>query len=120
MPERRDLPPLPLPPPCQQSEGVSCPGQAPVCGRQEGTASAALDAARRGDARGRAGRRCGAVPQSAAEAVFRLSHLAGEDNAGSEAEEDEVGGTIPPRLRAFNQAQKTWRGIKICCGRPQN
>ena len=45
-----------------------------------------------------------------------VSFAAGEDEAGPEGgeteEEDRVGGTIPPRLRAFKKRQKNWRAIK--------
>ena len=113
VPERRDLPPLPLPPRVNSQKEYPVPAKRLfVEDRRE---PPPLPLMPRGEEMLVGGPGEDAAPFHRVrpdEAVFRLSHLAGEDNAGSEAEEDRVGGTIPPRLRAFNQAQKTWRGIK--------
>ena len=114
VPERRDLPPLPLPPKVNSQKEY--PVQAkrlfvednredpplPIIPRgEEAFADAATDDAPEFHH---------ARPD---EAVFRLSHLAGEEGADPVAgDEDRVGGLIPPRLRSFRHMQKSWGDIK--------
>ena len=117
VPERRDLPPLPLPPLVNSQKEYPVPAKRLFV--EDARENPPLPVVPRGEealAGGAAEEEENAPDFHSArpdEAVFRLSHLDGEDEeAGSEGGEGDRVGLIPPRLRAFRRAQKSWRGIK--------
>jgi len=114
VPERRDLPPLPLPPLVNSQKEYPVPAKRLFV--EDARENPPLPVVPRGEealAGGAAEEEENAPDFHSArpdEAVFRLSHLAGEDEeAGSEGGEGDRVGLIPPRLRAFRRAQKSWR-----------
>lgn len=116
VPDRRDLPPLPLPPLVNSKKSYPVPTKRLFV--ENNRESPPLPSIPQGE-----DSLVGDGPSNIEDKsvnpgpIFRLSHLAGEDDgSSSEAENTEeefrVGGQIPPRVRAFKHATKTWERLK--------